>query len=83
MSGSNVWTRSREKMRNFSDIFSKCADEAAAYGKCVAATTAGRQELKKDLCAKEFEALKTCFVKGLKLQHPDQEGTKTSTRNKY
>lgn len=32
------------------------------YGKCVAATTTGTQELKKDLCAKEFEALKTCFV---------------------
>lgn len=36
--------------------------QAAAYGKCVAATTTGKQELKKDLCAKEFEALKTCFT---------------------
>lgn len=36
--------------------------QATAYGKCVAATTTGRQELKKDLCAKEFEALKTCFT---------------------
>jgi len=32
------------------------------YGKCVAATTIGRQELRKDLCAREFEALKSCFV---------------------
>lgn len=36
--------------------------QAAAYGKCVAATTTGKQELRRDLCAKEFEALKTCFV---------------------
>uniref|UniRef100_A0A8C7ZD96 NADH:ubiquinone oxidoreductase complex assembly factor 8 n=1 Tax=Oryzias sinensis TaxID=183150 RepID=A0A8C7ZD96_9TELE len=78
MSGSNVWTRSREKMRNFSDIFSKCADEAAAYGKCVAATTAGRQELKKDLCAKEFEALKTCFVKA----YLKKKSTFTTSANK-
>lgn len=32
------------------------------YGKCVAATTTGTQELRKDLCAKEFEALKICFT---------------------
>lgn len=32
------------------------------YGKCVAASTTGGQDLKKDLCAKEFEALKTCFA---------------------
>lgn len=36
--------------------------QAAAYGKCVAATTTSRQELKKDLCSKEFGALKTCFM---------------------
>lgn len=36
--------------------------QAAAYGKCVAATTTGRQELKKDVCSKEFGALKTCFM---------------------
>lgn len=28
----------------------------------MAATTTGRQDLKKDLCSKEFEALKTCFT---------------------
>lgn len=36
--------------------------QAATYGKCVAATTTGKQELRKDMCAKEFEALKTCFT---------------------
>lgn len=28
----------------------------------MAATTSGRQELRKDLCSKEFGALKTCFM---------------------
>ncbi|KAL7372338.1 hypothetical protein ABVT39_014556 [Epinephelus coioides] len=62
MSGSNAWSRSREKMRLFPELFAQCAGEAAAYGKCVAATTTGRQELTKDMCAKEFTALKTCFT---------------------
>uniref|UniRef100_A0AAZ3NX65 Uncharacterized protein n=1 Tax=Oncorhynchus tshawytscha TaxID=74940 RepID=A0AAZ3NX65_ONCTS len=39
---------------------------AAAYGKCVTATTTGRQELRKDLCVKEFDALKTCIVTAAK-----------------
>uniref|UniRef100_A0A6Q2XL44 NADH:ubiquinone oxidoreductase complex assembly factor 8 n=1 Tax=Esox lucius TaxID=8010 RepID=A0A6Q2XL44_ESOLU len=62
MSGTNVWTRSRERMRRFPDLFSQCAVEAAAYGKCVTATTTGRQDLRKDLCVKEFDVLKTCFI---------------------
>ncbi|CAG5909162.1 unnamed protein product [Menidia menidia] len=61
MSGSNVWSRSREKLKLFPEIFAQCADEAAIYGKCVSDTTTGKQELKKDLCAREFEALKMCF----------------------
>ena len=36
--------------------------QASAYGKCVVATTTNKQELKKDLCVKEFEALKACFL---------------------
>ncbi|TNN74609.1 putative protein C17orf89 [Liparis tanakae] len=40
--------------------------QAATYGKCVAATTTGKQELRKDMCAKEFEALKTCFTAAAK-----------------
>ncbi|XP_069012020.1 NADH dehydrogenase [ubiquinone] 1 alpha subcomplex assembly factor 8 [Embiotoca jacksoni] len=66
MSGSNVWSRSREKMRLFPGLFAQCADEAAVYGTCVAATTTGKQELRKDLCVKEFEALKTCFTNAVK-----------------
>ncbi|KAK7919805.1 hypothetical protein WMY93_011089 [Mugilogobius chulae] len=66
MSGSNVWNRTREKLRRFPELFAECSLEAAAYGKCVAATTTSKQELKKDLCAKEFEALKTCFTNASK-----------------
>uniref|UniRef100_UPI001A99E046 NADH dehydrogenase [ubiquinone] 1 alpha subcomplex assembly factor 8 n=1 Tax=Gasterosteus aculeatus aculeatus TaxID=481459 RepID=UPI001A99E046 len=66
MSGSNAWSRSREKMRLFPELFAQCAGEAASYGKCVAASTTGRQELKKDTCAKEFQALKTCFTAAAK-----------------
>ncbi|KAM3859586.1 NADH dehydrogenase [ubiquinone] 1 alpha subcomplex assembly factor 8 [Diretmus argenteus] len=66
MSGSNVWSRSRDRLRRFPELIAQCPGEAAAYGKCVAATTTGRQELRKDLCAKEFEALKTCFANAAK-----------------
>ncbi|XP_061562457.1 NADH dehydrogenase [ubiquinone] 1 alpha subcomplex assembly factor 8 [Phyllopteryx taeniolatus] len=66
MSGSNVWHRSREKLKRFSELFAQCTEEATAYGKCVAATTTSRQELKKDHCAKEFAALKTCFANAAK-----------------
>ncbi|KAF0025253.1 hypothetical protein F2P81_022134 [Scophthalmus maximus] len=84
MSGTNAWSRGREKIRLFPELFAQCAGEvsvspnliltfgfafiiiATAYGKCVAGTTTGRQELKKDVCAKEFEALKTCFTNAAK-----------------
>ena len=44
--------------------------QAAVYGKCVAATTTSRQELQKDLCAKEFQALKTCFINAVSDKDP-------------
>ncbi|XP_059892872.1 NADH dehydrogenase [ubiquinone] 1 alpha subcomplex assembly factor 8 [Gadus macrocephalus] len=66
MSGTNVWTRSREKLRRFPEILAQCPGEASAYGKCVTATTIGKQELQKDLCVKEFQALKTCFLNAAK-----------------
>ncbi|XP_037133906.1 NADH dehydrogenase [ubiquinone] 1 alpha subcomplex assembly factor 8 [Syngnathus acus] len=66
MSGSNVWHRSRDKLRRFSEFFAQCSEEASIYGKCVAATTTNRQELKKDQCAKEFAALKMCFENAAK-----------------
>ncbi|KAF4084993.1 hypothetical protein AMELA_G00112460 [Ameiurus melas] len=62
MSGRNVWASSRERMKRFPELLARCSVEAAAYGKCVVSTTSGKQELKKDLCLKEFEALKTCFI---------------------
>ncbi|XP_028331598.1 NADH dehydrogenase [ubiquinone] 1 alpha subcomplex assembly factor 8 [Gouania willdenowi] len=66
MSGSNVWSRSRDKLRIFTELVGQCAEEASVYGKCVAATTTSKRELKKDLCAKEFAALKTCFTNAAK-----------------
>lgn len=36
--------------------------QAAAYGRCVQASTAPGGRLRKDLCAQEFEALKSCFA---------------------
>lgn len=36
--------------------------QAAAYGRCVQASTAPGGCLKKDLCAQEFEALRSCFA---------------------
>ncbi|XP_066560575.1 NADH dehydrogenase [ubiquinone] 1 alpha subcomplex assembly factor 8 [Amia ocellicauda] len=67
MSGSNVWARSRDRLRRFPELLTQCGAEAAAYGKCVSATTTtGTQELRKGLCAREFEALKRCFVSAAK-----------------
>uniref|UniRef100_A0A673VBB7 NADH:ubiquinone oxidoreductase complex assembly factor 8 n=1 Tax=Suricata suricatta TaxID=37032 RepID=A0A673VBB7_SURSU len=39
-----------------------CRAEAAAYGRCVQASTAPGGRLMKDLCAQEFEALRSCFA---------------------
>lgn len=36
--------------------------QAAAYGRCVQASTAPGGRLTKDLCAQEFEALRSCFA---------------------
>uniref|UniRef100_K7GH87 NADH:ubiquinone oxidoreductase complex assembly factor 8 n=1 Tax=Pelodiscus sinensis TaxID=13735 RepID=K7GH87_PELSI len=63
MSGQGVWLRARERGWRHCEMEAACVLQAAAYGKCVAATTAGRAELRKDACAKEFEALKECFTK--------------------
>lgn len=40
--------------------------QAAAYGRCVAAATAGRAELRKDACAQEFEALRACVARAVR-----------------
>lgn len=36
--------------------------QAAAYGRCVQASAAPGGRLGKDLCAREFEALRSCFA---------------------
>lgn len=36
--------------------------QASAYGRCVQASTAPGGRLRKDLCAREFEALRSCFA---------------------
>lgn len=43
----------------------------------MAATTTGKQELTKNMCAKEFEALKTCFQSAVSLSvHPNKNEIK-------
>ncbi|KAJ8263788.1 hypothetical protein GJAV_G00141290 [Gymnothorax javanicus] len=47
-------------------LIAQCSSEAAAYGRCVSATTRSKQELRRDLCAAEFNALKKCFTAAAK-----------------
>ncbi|TRY99906.1 hypothetical protein DNTS_004339 [Danionella cerebrum] len=63
MQSSNVWSRSRAKMRLLPDLLAQCSAEATAYGKCVSAatTTSSKQELSRNSCVPEFEALRICF----------------------
>ncbi|XP_051851376.1 NADH dehydrogenase [ubiquinone] 1 alpha subcomplex assembly factor 8 isoform X1 [Antechinus flavipes] len=63
MSGTGaVWSRVRSRIQSFPERLATCGVEAAAYGKCVQAATAPGGELRRNLCAKEFEALRNCFV---------------------
>uniref|UniRef100_A0A7N4PR87 NADH:ubiquinone oxidoreductase complex assembly factor 8 n=1 Tax=Sarcophilus harrisii TaxID=9305 RepID=A0A7N4PR87_SARHA len=63
MSGTGaVWSRVRSRIRSFPERLATCGAEAAAYGKCVQAAAAPGGELRRNLCAKEFEALRNCFV---------------------
>jgi hypothetical protein len=49
-------TRPIEK---FAEATAKCAPEGIVYGKCVGSNF---QNAKKDMCAKEFLALKDCYL---------------------
>ncbi|XP_019353760.1 NADH dehydrogenase [ubiquinone] 1 alpha subcomplex assembly factor 8 isoform X2 [Alligator mississippiensis] len=60
------WLRARERLRRIPELLAGCRDQAAAYGRCVAAATAGRAELRKDACAQEFEALRACVARAAK-----------------
>nr|XP_012644920.1 NADH dehydrogenase [ubiquinone] 1 alpha subcomplex assembly factor 8 isoform X1 [Microcebus murinus] len=57
-----VWGRVRSRLRAFPEQLAACGPEAAAYGRCVQASTAPGGRLSKDLCAREFEALRSCFA---------------------
>uniref|UniRef100_A0A8C0XV52 NADH dehydrogenase [ubiquinone] 1 alpha subcomplex assembly factor 8 n=1 Tax=Castor canadensis TaxID=51338 RepID=A0A8C0XV52_CASCN len=57
-----VWGRVRSRLRAFPDRLAACGAEAAAYGRCVQASAAPGGRLGKDLCAREFEALRSCFA---------------------
>lgn len=46
--------------------------QAAAYGRCVQASMAPGGRLRKDLCAQEFQALRSCFAAAVSGRpHPD------------
>ncbi|KAM4673875.1 NADH dehydrogenase [ubiquinone] 1 alpha subcomplex assembly factor 8 [Amazona ochrocephala] len=63
MSGRGVWPRARARLRRFPALLSGCGEQAAAYGRCVAAAAA---ELQRDACLEEFRALRDCFARAAK-----------------
>uniref|UniRef100_A0A8C3U903 NADH dehydrogenase [ubiquinone] 1 alpha subcomplex assembly factor 8 n=1 Tax=Catharus ustulatus TaxID=91951 RepID=A0A8C3U903_CATUS len=63
MSGRGVWLRARARLRRFPAALAACGDQAAAYGRCVAAAAAGPAELRRDACLEEFQALRECFAR--------------------
>ncbi|XP_011372003.1 NADH dehydrogenase [ubiquinone] 1 alpha subcomplex assembly factor 8 [Pteropus medius] len=67
MSGNGaVWGRVRSRLRAFPERLAACGAEAAAYGRCVQASMAPGGRLRKDLCAQEFQALRSCFAAAAK-----------------
>ncbi|NXF87493.1 NDUF8 factor, partial [Eubucco bourcierii] len=61
MSGQGVWLRARARLRRFPALLAGCGEQAAAYGRCVAAAASGTTELRRDACLEEFRALRACF----------------------
>ncbi|XP_030317527.1 NADH dehydrogenase [ubiquinone] 1 alpha subcomplex assembly factor 8 [Calypte anna] len=66
MSGRGVWLRTRARLRRFPALLGGCGEQAAAYGRCVAAAAAGPAELRRDVCLEEFRALRDCFARAAK-----------------
>ncbi|XP_004454666.1 NADH dehydrogenase [ubiquinone] 1 alpha subcomplex assembly factor 8 [Dasypus novemcinctus] len=62
-----LWGRVRSRLRAFPGRLAACGAEAAAYGRCVQASTAPGGRLRKDLCAQEFEALRSCFAAAVEM----------------
>ncbi|KAH0629358.1 hypothetical protein JD844_011378 [Phrynosoma platyrhinos] len=61
-----AWGRVRERLlRRFPESLAGCGEQASAYGKCIASHAAGQVDLRKDVCAKEFEMLMDCFTKAV------------------
>ncbi|ELK12258.1 hypothetical protein PAL_GLEAN10014555 [Pteropus alecto] len=73
MSGNGaVWGRVRSRLRAFPECLAACGAEAAAYGRGVQASMAPGGHLRKDLCAQEFQALRSCFAAAVSGRpHPD------------
>ncbi|NXO04981.1 NDUF8 factor, partial [Rhinopomastus cyanomelas] len=65
MSGPDVWLRARARLRRFPALLAECGEQAAAYGRCVAAAAGGSAELRRDSCLREFQALRDCFAKAV------------------
>ncbi|XP_052543752.1 NADH dehydrogenase [ubiquinone] 1 alpha subcomplex assembly factor 8 isoform X2 [Tympanuchus pallidicinctus] len=63
MSGRGVWLRARARLRRFPALLAGCGEQASAYGRCVAAASAGSVELRRDVCLREFQALRECFAR--------------------
>ncbi|XP_052615813.1 NADH dehydrogenase [ubiquinone] 1 alpha subcomplex assembly factor 8 isoform X1 [Peromyscus californicus insignis] len=65
-----LWGRVRSRLRAFPEHLAACGAEvfpqASAYGRCVQASTAPGGRLRKDLCVREFEALRSCFAAAAK-----------------
>ncbi|XP_058531678.1 NADH dehydrogenase [ubiquinone] 1 alpha subcomplex assembly factor 8 [Ochotona princeps] len=57
-----VWERVRSRLRSIPERLAACGAEAAAYGRCVRASTAPGGRLGRDLCVREFEALRSCVA---------------------
>nr|DBA27607.1 TPA: hypothetical protein GDO54_008080 [Pyxicephalus adspersus] len=51
---------------DLSRLLAECGTQGAAYGKCVSANATGKSELRRGVCAKEFEELKQCITKAIK-----------------
>lgn len=58
--GRNMAGKTRP-IEKFAAATAKCTTQGAVYGKCVAANY---QTVSKDMCAKEFMALKDCYLVG-------------------
>ncbi|OXB51174.1 hypothetical protein ASZ78_003797 [Callipepla squamata] len=63
MPGRDVWLRARARLRRFPALLERCGQQASAYGRCVAAASAGSAELRRDACVREFRALQECFAR--------------------